>query len=128
MRHHNRISKDRILCCFRVKSTGLFIGVVDLFLHLLLLMALCTAITRPAIYDYYMKHLSQEYYHDNPNAAVTTNNNNNNEANTLLKKLYLTDLSSASNVKNDNHNFISFIGSSNDYILLHNAYNFNRRM
>jgi hypothetical protein len=56
----NRNTKT-ILCCLRIKSAGLLIGLVDLFLNIVLLLALSTAITRPSVYDYYIKQLSKEY-------------------------------------------------------------------
>ena len=74
----NRNTKT-ILCCLRIKSAGLLIGLVDLFLNIGLLLVLSTAITRPSVYDYYLKQLSKEYQYDHnllPVKYIPLENNN----------------------------------------------------
>ena len=51
-------NKKTLFCCLRIRSAGLFLGLVDLFFNLVLLVALCTALTRPSMYNYYVKQFS----------------------------------------------------------------------
>lgn len=46
--------------CLRVKTATLFIGLCDLFSHMLVLFALCTIITRPTLFNYYTRQNIQD--------------------------------------------------------------------
>ena len=52
-------NKRTLFCCLKIKSAGLLVGLIDLFLNLMLLLALCTAFARPpSMYNYYVKQLA----------------------------------------------------------------------
>jgi hypothetical protein len=51
-------NRKTLFCCLRIRSAGLFLGLVDLFFNLVLLLALCTALTRPSMYNYYVRQFS----------------------------------------------------------------------
>lgn len=39
------MNNNRILCCFKLKTATLFIGICDLFAHIIIILALCGTIT-----------------------------------------------------------------------------------
>jgi hypothetical protein len=78
-----------ILCCFKIKSATLLIGIFDLMMHMLILATLFASISSPNAFENVWSHseINSEVIMHNGVNSMNINTETNNQANELRSKL-----------------------------------------